>query len=50
MADKTQGVYDLVSEVLKIFREPYGTDIIEDVCLAIENRPAWRRRYERAQS
>jgi hypothetical protein len=46
MANKTQGVYDLVREILNHFREPYGTDIIEDVCLAIENRPAWRRRYE----
>ena len=46
MANKTQGVYELVSEVLKTFSEPYGADIIEDVCLRIENRPPWRRRYE----
>jgi hypothetical protein len=45
MLEKTQGVYDLVEEVLKTMREPYGEDIIEDVCLAIESHPNWRKRY-----
>ena len=36
MPGKTQCVYDLVYEVLKTKREPYGEDIIEDVCLVIE--------------
>jgi hypothetical protein len=45
MAKKTAGVEDLVQEVLRTFSPPYGEDIIEDVCLAIEHNPAWRRRY-----
>ena len=36
MPRKTQGVYDLVNEVLKTKRAPYSEDIIEDVCLVIE--------------
>lgn len=45
MPKKTEGVYLLVEDVLRTFSEPYGEDIIEDVCLAIENNPDWRRRY-----
>lgn len=43
---KTAGVRDLVSVVLRSLPEPYGEDVIEDVCIAIESNPAWRHRYE----
>lgn len=43
---KTKGVLDLVSEVLRSFPEPLGEDVIEDVCIAIESNPRWRRRYD----
>lgn len=43
---KTQGVRDLVSDVLRTLPEPYGEDVIEDVCIAIDSNPAWRRRYD----
>lgn len=46
MPNKTQGVYELVSEVLETFSEPYGENIIEDVCLAIENRSSWLKQYD----
>ncbi len=45
MPRKTEGVYLLVYDVLQTFSGLYGEDIIEDVCLAIENNPEWRRRY-----
>ena len=45
MAKKTEGVELLVGDVLRTFSEPYGEDIIEDVCLAIERNRDWRRRY-----
>lgn len=45
MPKKTEGVYELVQDVLSTFREPYGEDIIEEVCLAIENNPDWQKRY-----
>lgn len=44
-SNKTSGVRDLVSEVLRTLPRPYGEDISEDVCIAIESNPAWRRRY-----
>jgi hypothetical protein len=46
MARKTEGVYELVQDVLSTFSEPYGEDITEDVCLAIEGSPEWMPRYE----
>ena len=46
MSQKTQGVYELVRDVLRTLPEPYGEDVIEEVCLAIENNPDWRKRYE----
>ena len=46
MIKKTQGVYDLVSEVLETITEPYGETVIEDICLAIVNRSNWKRRYD----
>ena len=45
MARKTIGVEDLVREVLATIPQPYGEDIIEDVCLAIEANPRWMTRY-----
>ncbi len=45
MIKKTEGVLQLVKDVLRTFSEPFGEDIIEDVCLAIENNPNWYRRY-----
>ena len=45
MPRKTQGVYELVQAVLNTFPQPYGEDIIEDVCLSIENNSDWFRRY-----
>ncbi len=46
MPNKTQEVFELVNDVLRAMPEPYGEDIIEEVCLAIENRPDWHRRYD----
>ncbi|MBN1583131.1 MAG: hypothetical protein JXA89_20650 [Anaerolineae bacterium] len=43
---KTQGVYDLVKEVLETMPQPYGEDVVEDVCLAIENNPYYLQRYQ----
>jgi hypothetical protein len=45
MINKTHGVYELVKEILQTISKPYGENIIEDVCLAIENRPPWHLRY-----
>lgn len=46
MARKTVGVEELVQDVLRTFSPPYGEDITEEVCLAIEYDPAWRERYD----
>lgn len=46
MSRKTQGVYDLVSEVLVTIPEPHGEDITEDVCCAIEGQTDWSKRYK----
>jgi hypothetical protein len=45
VSNKTQGVYELVSEVLRTISEPYGEDVIRDVCVAIERHARWLRRY-----
>jgi hypothetical protein len=45
MTRKTAGVELLVRDVMMTIREPYGEDVILDVCLAIENNPEWMRRY-----
>lgn len=47
MVRKTQGVYDLVQEVLQTMPKPYGEDVIEDVCLAIEKTPHWHQQYQK---
>ena len=46
MANKTHRVYLLVEDVLRTAQPPYGEDIIEDVCLAIEQNAQWRQRYD----
>lgn len=46
MANKTAGVKLLVQDVLATFSEPYGEDIILEVCQVIENNREWRRRYD----
>ena len=45
MPRKTEGVYLLVHDVLREMHEPYGEDIILEVCQAIESRPDWLLRY-----
>jgi len=50
MIRKTQGVYDLVEEVLKAIPQPHGEDIIEEVCLAIEDNPRYFQRYQELSS
>lgn len=50
MARKTEGVYLLVAEVLGALPEPYGEDIIEDVCLVIENNPQHYQTYQELSS
>ncbi|MFO7540066.1 MAG: hypothetical protein R6X32_18660 [Chloroflexota bacterium] len=40
-------IKELVQEVLQTrFEAPHPTDIIDQVCLAIENNPEWHRRYK----
>jgi len=43
---KTQDIKDLVDEVLSTISRPYPTDITDQVCLAIEEDPAWHNRYK----
>jgi hypothetical protein len=42
MALKTQGVYDLVAEVMRGMREPYGEDIIEVLAQLVTTLPELR--------
>ncbi len=46
MSNKTEGVRTLVQDVIQTFSQPYGEDIIEDLCLAIEGHRDWHRRYD----
>ena len=46
MSNKTEGVKLLVQDVLVTFSEPYGEDIILEVCQAIEKNADWYRRYQ----
>jgi len=50
MIRKTQRVHDLVEEVLGTMSQPYNEDIIEDVCLAIENNPRYFQIYQELSS
>jgi hypothetical protein len=45
MTKKTQGVEDLVRDVLATFHEPYREDVTLEVCQAIVHTPDWQRRY-----
>jgi hypothetical protein len=47
---KTQGVYDLSKDVLVTVPTPYGTDIIEDVFVAIEADRDLSSRYQQLVS
>jgi hypothetical protein len=47
---KTQGVQDLVGEVLNTIPEPYSEDVILNVCVAIERQGRWLRRYRQLLS
>lgn len=38
-------IKELVQEVLRTFKAPHPADIIDQVCLAIENKPEWLTRY-----
>jgi hypothetical protein len=46
MGIKTEGVNQLVYDVLQTILEPYNEDIIEDVFLLIENNPVWLMQYK----
>lgn len=46
MAKATQGVQDLVREVLAELPKPYSEDITDEVCLAIEKNKRWRAEYD----
>lgn len=46
MAKATQGVQDLVHEVLAVLPKPLSEDITDEVCLAIENNRKWKAEYD----
>ena len=41
----TEGVRQLVADVLHTLSQPYTVDVTEHVCLAIAGTPAFRQRY-----
>ncbi len=43
---ETQPIADLVQRVLATLRPPHPANVIDQVCLAIEGSPAWRREYD----
>jgi hypothetical protein len=45
MTRKTQGVYDLVQLALQEIAPPYSENVIEEVCLVIENNRNLFRKY-----
>ena len=45
MANATDGVRDLVADVLRSLPQPYSEDVTDEVCRAIEADPGFRRRY-----
>ncbi len=45
MERKTEEVYELVLNVLKIIPQPYREDITDKVCLEIEKNPYWLNHY-----
>jgi hypothetical protein len=50
MTRKTERVQLLVQDVLNHIPEPYGEDVIRDVCFAIENNPGWIKTYNSLRS
>ncbi len=46
MANKTEGVADLVEAILRKLPTPYGEDVIEDIFVAIQEHPRRLKRYE----
>ena len=42
----TDSVSDLVAQALRTIGQPYPSDVTDRVCLAIENNPTWRARYD----
>jgi hypothetical protein len=50
MAVSTTGVRELVQEVLSTLPTPLTADVIDDVCVAIENNPRWMSRYRELSS
>ena len=42
---KTEGVRQLVEQVLNCFTSPPDEDLIEHVCMAIEANPQWLAQY-----
>jgi hypothetical protein len=46
MAKATQGVQDLVHEILAALPKPHSEDITDEVCLAIEKNPKWTAEYD----
>ncbi|WP_159784137.1 hypothetical protein [Sodalinema gerasimenkoae] len=45
--NKTEGVRQLVEQVLNCFTSPPDEDLIEHVCMAIEANPQWSAQYHR---
>ena len=45
MSKKTQGIEELVRDILNTISKPYGEDVTEDVFLLIEQHHAWQERY-----
>jgi hypothetical protein len=41
----TQGVQDLVRDVLATLPRPHSEDIIDEVCVAIESNAKWHAEY-----
>lgn len=44
-ANATDGVRQLVADVLRTLPKPYSEDVTDDVCRAIEGDPALQQRY-----
>jgi hypothetical protein len=43
---RTARLKSLVEEVLKTLPKPYTDDVVEDVFVAIENNPRWKKEYD----
>lgn len=44
---KTEGVRQLVQQILDCFTSPPDEDLIDHVCMAIEANPQWSAQYHR---